>query len=402
MKEFGLTQWVIISILSLLTALEPLSIDLYLPGFILISESFSTPISSVQISLSAFLLGFALGQLFWGPLADRFGRKKPILASLAIFIVASIACIYAHSIEQFWVFRFIQAIGGCGGVVISRAVVTDYFESSKTLKIFSLLALIMGVAPIIAPTIGNTVINAFSWEGAFFAMLFLGVLLFFLTLFFLPETHRNSYPKTEKNVFKGYFEILKIRKFLIYSILGGIANGALMIYVGNGPFLIMEKGGFSNNMFSLIFGTNALGLMIASSITPTLQRQIPTEKLVKYALTFMFGASIILLGAMLANTHIHIILAILFLYVFPIGILLPTTTELAITPFIENSGTASALYGSIQLSVAFICSMVSNYMSNGTLIMVGTAFVLCSTIGFALIFTRINLPEKSKIMENPM
>lgn len=280
-------------------------------------------------------------------------------------------------------------------MVISRAVVTDYFDRSKTLKIFSLLALIMGVAPIVAPSLGNAVINMFSWEGAFFAMLFLGILLFILTLFFLPETHKKTALKSEKNVFQGYWEILKIKKFLIYSILGGVANGALMIYVANGPFIIMEKGGFSNNMFSLIFGTNALGLMIASSITPILQRHIPTNKLIKKTLIFMFALSVVFLIAIFLNANIYIVLAILFFYVFPIGILLPTTTELAITPFVDNSGTASALFGSIQLTVAFVCSMISNYISNGTLMMVALAFFFCSMFGFILVFARIKPREKA-------
>ncbi|NDV46859.1 Bcr/CflA family efflux MFS transporter [Paludibacter sp. 221] len=395
MRGFNFTQWIIIIILSLLTALEPLSIDLYLPAFLLISDAFGTTISAVQMSLSTFLAGFAIGQLLWGPLADRFGRKKPILLSLLIFIAASIACIYVKNIQQLWVMRFVQAIGGCGGVVISRAVVTDYFDKSKTLKIFSLLALIMGVAPIIAPTIGNLVLSVFSWKGSFATMAFLGALLFVLTLIFLPETNQNIGAKTDKNVFQNYWGILKVKKFLIYSILGGVANGALMVYVANGPFIIMEQGGFSNTMFSLIFGFNALGLMVASSVTSTLQKRTSTAKLVKQALVFMFAVSVVLLACMFMELNIHVILVVLFFYVFPIGILLPTTTELAITPFADNSGTASALFGSIQLAVAFVCTMVSNYISNGTLVMVGLAFFLCSMFGFILVFTRVKIKENT-------
>lgn len=394
MKNFSLIQWIVIVILSLLTALEPLSIDLYLPGFILISEAFSTDASMVQISLSTFLGGFAIGQLLWGPLADRFGRKKPILISLVIFTIASIACIYVKTIEQLWVVRFIQAIGGCGGIVISRAVVTDYFDKSHTLKIFALLALIMGVAPIIAPTIGNVVLHAFSWEGLFGAMAFLGVLLFFLTLFLLPETHKKNNDKMNSNVIQSYLEVLRVRKFVIYSIIAGIVNGALMIYVANGPLIIMEKGGFSSDAFSILFGINALGLMMASFLTSVLQKYIATNKLVKIALIFMTSISILLLGIMYAELNIEFILITLFFYVFPIGILFPTTTELAITPFTNNSGTASALFGAIQLAVAFICSIVSGIMSDGTIITVGIAFLLCSLAGFIVVFSRINVREE--------
>jgi len=391
MKSFTLTQWIVIIILALLTALEPLSIDLYLPGFLLISEAFGTSVASVQISLSTFLGGFAVGQLLWGPLADRFGRKKPILISLAIFIVASIACVYVNTIEQLWVVRFIQAIGGCGGIVISRAVVTDYFDKTQTLKIFALLALIMGVAPIVAPSMGNGVLNFFGWEGLFHAMTALGVIMFLLTLFLLPETHINRNIQAQKGVLKGYLEILKVRKFVVYSVIAGVVNGALMIYVANGPFLIMEKGGFSTNAFSIIFAVNAFGLMVSSYLTTLLQKRIPTNKLVKYALLMMSVVSTVLLALMYMNVNINIILVILFFYIFPIGVLFPTTTELAITPFVNNSGTASALFGSIQLLMAFICSIVSNYISDGTVIAVGLAFFLCSILAFIIVFARVDV-----------
>lgn len=394
MKNFTLMQWVVIFILSLLTALEPLCIDMYLPGFIQIAEAFSTPINSVQISLSTFLGGFAIGQLLWGPLADHFGRKKPILVSLFIFILASIACLFVTTIEQLWVVRFIQAIGGCGGVVISRAVVTDYFDKNNTLKIFALLALIMGVAPIVAPAIGTAVLNTFEWIGLFHAMVVLGVVLFFLTLWGLPETYHHTKVKEKTNVWMDYWQILKVRKFLVYSILAGLANGALMIYVANGPFLIMEYGGFSGEIFSLIIGINALGLMVGSYLTTILQKYIRTSTLVKYTLLFMGIVSVILFSVMYMDAGILPILIVLFFYVFPIGILFPTTTELAITPFIDNSGTASALFGSIQLMVAFICSMISNYLNNGSIITIGLAFLLCCVVSFIVVFSPINRKEE--------
>ncbi len=396
MKSFSLIQWVVILILSLLTALEPLSIDLYLPGFILIADALHTPITNVQISLSTFLGGFAIGQLIWGPLADRFGRKKPILLSLAIFIVTSIACIYVKTIEQLWVLRFFQAIGGCGGVVIARAVVTDYFDKSDTLKIFSLLALIMGIAPILAPIAGNGILTFFSWKAIFWVLVLLGVVMFIMTLFGLPETHKpqKTLSAVKESVFSSYMEVLKVKKFFIYSLIAGIANGALMIYVANGPFLIMEQGGLSNNAFSVVFAVNAFGLMLASYLTTHLQKHIPVNKLVKLSVVCMFAVSIVLLSLMWMNASIYLILFVLFFYVFPIGILFPTTTELAITPFVNNSGTASALFGSIQLAVAFMCSIISNAMSNNTVEAVGLSFFLCCLLAFVIIFVRIDIQQE--------
>ena len=385
MRTFTLTQWSVIIILSLLTALEPLCIDLYLPGFIMISEAFGTHISAVQMSLSTFLAGFAIGQLFWGPLADRLGRKKPILISLFVFIIASVACIYVKTIEQLWVVRFIQAIGGCGGVVISRAVVTDYFDKNKTLKIFSILALIMGIAPIIAPSIGNGVLQFFSWKGLFGAMLVLGIILFLLTFFLLPETHKNR-KRNNTNIIKDYWSVLKVKKFTIYAIIAGLANGALMIYVSNGPFIIMENGGFSSTAFGFLFAINALGLMIGSYLINILQKYFSLKQIVNHALLFMSLMGILLITFMSLDLNIVFILITLFFYVFPIGILFPATTELALSQFRKNSGTASALFGSIQLLLSSICSLLANYMNNATMISVGIALLFCCILGLIIIF----------------
>ncbi|MCD7898837.1 MAG: multidrug effflux MFS transporter [Bacteroides sp.] len=367
-----------------------------MPGFILIADALNTSTANVQISLSTFLGGFAIGQLLWGPLADKFGRKKPILISLSIFMVATVACMYVTTIEQLWVARFLQAIGGCGGVVISRAVVTDYFAKTDTLKIYSILALIMGIAPIIAPVIGNGILAAFTWKALFGVILILGIAMFIFTWFGLPETHKpvKVQVSSTTHVWMDYWNILKVKKFLVYSLIAGIANGALMVYVANGPFLIMEHGGLSNHMFSLVFSVNAFGLMVASYLTTSLQKHFSVGKLVKLSVSFMFLVSIVLLSLMYMQVNIAIILVLLFFYVFPIGILFPTTTELAITPFTENSGTASALFGSIQLLVAFICSLVSNMLSNGTLTAVGLAFFACTASAFVILFLKVESSPK--------
>jgi DHA1 family bicyclomycin/chloramphenicol resistance-like MFS transporter len=381
MRNLNITQWIVVIILSLLTALEPLSIDLYLPGFIKISEALSVPVSSVQVSLTTFLGGFAIGQLIWGPLADKYGRKKPIIASLIIYILASFACIHVETIEQMWVLRFIQAIGGSGGIVIARAIVTDYFDKSQTLKIFALLSLIMGIAPIVAPICGNVILNLLGWKGLFETLAILGIILILLTIFVLPETHKT---KTRFTI-TSYWQVLKVKQFLLYTVVAGLVNGGLMIYVANGPFLIMEKGGFSGNAFSVIFSFNAFGLMIASVITGISQKYITASKLVKIVVAGWTISSIALLAAMYMNANIILILIVLFSYIFMLGLLLPSTTERALIPFSNNSGTASSLFGAIQLGIAFICSVVSNYMDNGTIVNVGIGLGLCSLFGFIAI-----------------
>lgn len=398
MKKFTLEQVIIIIILAFLTALEPLSIDLYLPGFVNIAEVFNTTTASVQISLSTFLAGFAVGQLFWGPIADRYGRKKPILLSLVLFVLASVACIWVTSIEQRWLMRFIQALGGCAGVVIGRAVVTDYFQKSQTLSIFGLLALIMGVAPIIAPVLGSTVLKFFGWKGLFEAMVVLGIVGFIITLFFLPETKPAYRDISKKNILKTYISIFRNRQFLIYALIIGIANGALMIYMANGPFLIIEKGGFSSGQFSFIFAINAVGLMISSYLPSYLQKFISKVKLIVLSVIMLVIVSLLLVLAMFLQSNIILILIILFFYIFPMGFIFPVTTDLAMNLFSEkDSGAVSSLFGSIQLSIAFLFTVISGILFNGTLIIVGLMFFFCGLSSLLiLIFNKKMISKNNK------
>lgn len=383
----GNKRFNVIVILAFLTALEPLSIDLYLPGFLELEKHFRTDTAAVQMSLSVFLGGFALGQLLWGPLSDKFGRKVPLSISLLVFICASLGCIYVKDIEHLWIMRFIQAIGGCGGIVISRAIVTDYFKKTETLSIFAMLALIMGVAPIIAPLVGNSILKILGWKGLFETMSLLGGIGLLATIFILPETlNKAAKQSVRSNIWYNYKTILKSRTFIKYSLIAGIVNGALMIYIGSAPFLIMDKGGLSENYFSAIFAINALGLMVSSYLTSVIQKDIGTHKIIVIAIFMMIAASILFSFAVLIDLNVAYLLIILFFYVFPMGMLFPTTTDLAMSPFIgENSGAASSLFGTIQLSLAFLFSVSSTALSDGSTITTGIVFTICALSAFAVI-----------------
>ena len=395
MKDLNKKQIVIVLVLAFLVALEPLSIDLFLPAFLQIADYFKTTETQVQLSLSTFLGGFAIGQLIWGPLADRYGRKKPLAISMTIFTIASVGCVYVYSIEQLWGMRFIQAIGGCGGIVIARAVVTDYFDKSQTLNIFTILALIMGVAPIIAPIIGNQLIKIGGWEFTFEAMAILGLIGVLATIFILPETFskKNNLAKYNQlknsSVLANYLDILKSRQFLVYTLIAGLVNGALMIYIGTAPFLIMKKAGISGDIFSAIFATNALGMMLSASLTSILQKRYETKKIVAFAAVMMCVSALIFTVLSEFGASIPALLVVLFFYVFPMGMLFPTTTDLAMTPFPENkSGSASSLFGSMQLGLAFLMTMLLGKLSDGTIFNIGSAFLLSGLIIIPLLFIR--------------
>lgn len=388
MGKLNKKQLSVVVILSLLSALEPFSIDLYLPGFLKMTQYFQTDLSNVQFSISTFLAGFAIGQLFWGTVSDRYGRKWPTIISLVLFILASVGCIYSQNIEQFWVARFFQAFAGCAGVVIARAIVNEYFAQSQTMQIFSLLAIIAGIAPIIGPVAGNFLVTSFSWQATFVSLVILGVICLVSVVLFLPETKDKSV-QVQGNLIQEFKKVLKVKVFLKYTLIGSITYSVLMIYLANAPYLIMEYGGLSSTMFSYIFAFNAIGLALGAWLSnAVMARWLSVEQIIKATIVFGLLVSIVLWVMCLLTQPIQYLLVPLFLLVLTLGVLFPTTTKLALEPFLENSGAASALLGSLQLFVTFIISALTNIIPVDLLVLTGAAFVICHILYLLCFFIK--------------
>lgn len=384
---------IVVLVLSLLAALEPLSIDLYLPAFTDIAESLQVSLGEVQISLSIFLAGFALGQLFWGSLSDYYGRKNPILLATALYTVSSFASIYVTSIEQLWVIRFFQAFGGCAGVVVGRAAVNDLFVNEQRTKVFSLLVIISGIAPVIAPTIGNLLLKQWHWHGVFNTMALLGACTILLTWVFLPKS--KPMPLSEgviakkpslREMAKGYVRVMKVWPFVVYTIIGCMAYGGLMVYVSNAPFLIMEKGGMSGDTFAIIFAVNSLGLMFGTYIINFFLKYMTLKKLVRYTLVFQLLIGVLLVVTSLVSTSVVPLLVLVFLNLIPIGLLLPATTSLGLAYFKEDSGAASALMGFLQLLFTGILSAVVSFLQNNSAVPMMCGLFVCGLTSFVLLF----------------
>lgn len=373
-------QLVVVLILALLSALEPFSIDLYLPGFLKIAQYYQTDLKAVQFSISTFLAGFAAGQLFWGIMSDRYGRKWPTIISLLLFIVATIACIYSVTIEQFWIARFFQAFAGCAGVVIARAIVNEYFDKAETMHIFSLLAIIAGVAPIIGPVAGNFLVSHFDWQSTFITLLVLGVFSLFSVILFLPETRVKTIGK-QGNLLQEFKSVLKVRTFVKYTLIGSLTYSILMIYLANAPYLIMEYGNLTSQYFSYIFAFNAIGLVIGAWLSNSvLSRWLSVRQIIKSTILIGLILSVFFLGLCIAKQPIIVLLIPLFFLILTLGILFPTTTKLALEPFHENSGSASALLGSLQLVVTFCISAFTNIIPVDLLLLTGLALFVCHVL----------------------
>lgn len=389
MKKYSL----ILIVLSLLAALEPLSVDIYLPAFSDIAQNLDVDMAMVQISLSTFLAGFAFGQLLWGPVSDYYGRKKPIILAMLLFIICSLIAAHVTSIEQLWVIRFFQAFSGCAGVVIGRAIVNDLFEGDIRKKAFSLLVVISGVAPIIAPTFGNAILKIWHWQGVFYTMALFGILTVLLSIFLLPKSKSvqelplSNAPKPSlKNMFVGYVKVLGNWKFLIYTLIGAMMYGAIMTYISNAPFIIMTIGGLSSDVFAIIFTINAIGLIIGTLLITPLDKKLGTTKLIKIALLLQLPVTALLVVLSISAFSIITLLLVLFINLVLIGILMPTTTSLALESFTIESGTASALMGFIQLFFTFIFTTLVSYLQNNSIISTMIALLFCATLSLIILW----------------
>lgn len=368
-----LKEHTLLAVLTWMIALESLSIDLYLPAFLPLAESLKTSNGNVQISLALFLGGFALGQLVWGTLADKFGRKWPVIYGFILYTVASLLIANCSTVMELWVYRFFQALGGASGVVIARAIVIDVFPNNRVAKIFALLMLIMGIAPMLAPALGVFILAYWNWQGIFYTMALFGFIGLLLIAILLPETLPQELKNQKKhlgtNLLKEYSCIFKNRNFLMYTLSGSMAYCALMVYVANSPFLIIEKGAYSERIFSLIFGINGASLLIASILLPIVLRYISEKALINLAVMAMVLFGLLLVSTVLISETVELIILFAGLYIFALGFLLPTSTAMALTPFpTDSAGKASALLGFIQLAITTLITTMTGIWHSDSLL----------------------------------
>ncbi|MEI3788594.1 MULTISPECIES: multidrug effflux MFS transporter [unclassified Chryseobacterium] len=351
---------IVVFILALLNTLESLSIDLYLPAFPSMAQIFQTDIGHIQISISVFFAGFAFGQLLWGPLSDRTGRKPMLYCGLFLFIAGATAIFFTENIYILWAMRFLQAFGGSAGIVIGRAIVIDLYDRQKSVAIFSQQSQISGIAPIIAPLLGSVFLKFWGWNSSFAFLGIMGLITFFMVYKYVPETNSRTslsdLPEAEKGLKNHLKTIISNKEFINSTMIGSIAFASLIIYISNAPFLFMKLHGFSSGVFSLIFGFNSLALITAAYITPKLIKRISDTKLLLAAtLMLLIVCSLHILIAA-GNLSVALEIMMLYLSLLAIGILFPITSAHALSPFKEGRGTAAAVMGFMQLMVTFLLS----------------------------------------------
>jgi DHA1 family bicyclomycin/chloramphenicol resistance-like MFS transporter len=369
----------LILVLGLIAALGPLTIDMYLPALPSIGAALGADDGAVQLSLAAYFLGLSMGQLVYGPLADRYGRRPPLLVGLALYVVGSLGCAAAPTIEALIACRFVQALGGCAGIVVSRAIVRDLYAREQAARVYSRLMLVMGAAPIVAPLLGGLLSATSGWRSIFMVLAGVGVVTIALTARTIAETlaPRESTPDgAPARVLTSYREVLRDRGFVAFALAGGIAQAGMFAYITGSPYVIIEHFRRGPNFFAWMFGLNALGLIAASQVNGRLlARGFSSERVLGCALVALCIAGAGLLAAALSGAELGWVLAPLFLYVSALGFTFPNAAACAMADQGSRAGSASALLGTLQFVIASICSAAVSRLGGGP---VGLALVVAT------------------------
>jgi len=386
--------------LAALSLIAPLAIDMYLPALPFIAQSLGATDGEVQRTLSTYFIGFAIGQAFYGPLSDRFGRKPPLYFGLLVYIAASLGCALAPDVDTLIWLRFLQAASGCAGTVVARAMVRDLFTGADAIRVFSRVLLVFGVGPILAPIIGSGVLIWFGWREIFFLLTAIGVLILALIAIRLPETRDPAHirPLRLSSILLGYARLLAHRHFMSYALTGSAMMAGTFAYIAGLPFVIVNIYGHPDYYFSIVFGLNAVGFILASQVNVRVQRRIAPERVLLAALVIQIAAAAVFVLDVLAGWGgLWGILIPLFFWIATMGFVIPNTTALAMGPFAANAGAASALLGVLQFVLAAGSSALLSWLSerNQTALPMIGVMAACSVI--SLLVNRFLVKRTAKV-----
>ncbi len=384
---------IVILILGLLSAFGPLSIDMYLPALPGIANDFHAELSQVQFSLASYFVGIALGQIFYGPLTDRFGRKKPLYVGLSLYFISSLLCAEASTVEGLILFRFLQALGACSGIVISRAVVRDLFQPHESARIFSLLMLIMGVAPILAPVAGGLMLTAFGWRSIFWFLSSVSLMTLVAVFFFLKESAVPHPDHHLRYAARNYLGVLKDRQFTGYTISLSFIYAGMFAYITGSSYVFIEHFHLSPSDYSILFGANAFGLILFSQINGKLLKKYTPEKLIRSALPITLIAGTILLLDGIFDAPLWAICIPLFFYILSMGMIAPNAAACALAFQKKSAGSASAMMGTIQFTVSAICSMLVSRLHNETILPMTGMMFGCAMIAVIFYWRLVLRPD---------
>jgi DHA1 family bicyclomycin/chloramphenicol resistance-like MFS transporter len=374
-----------IGLLGSMTALAAVTVDMYLPSLPTVAADLGTSAARVQLTISGVLLGAALGQLLIGPLSDRFGRRRPALAGIGLHVVASLLCIVAPTIGLLIGLRVAQGVGNAAATITAMAVIRDRLSGGPAARVISRLMLVIGVAPLFAPTLGGLIAGVAGWRAVFAVLALFGLALWVAVWRWLPETLPPARRTTAGvgEAVRGYRSLLSDRQFLALAVIPGLAMGALISYVLGSPFVLQEGFGLTAHQFALVFAVNGMALVIGSQVNAALLRRVTPIGILRVALPLVVTSGLVLLGfAVTGAGGLVGIIAPLWVMLFLLGFIMGNASAVALSRRGDRAGTAAAVIGATQAGVAGLVSSMVGLLGGGAVAM---ATVIVMSLGTALL-----------------
>ncbi|CAM3881073.1 DHA1 family bicyclomycin/chloramphenicol resistance-like MFS transporter [Kerstersia gyiorum] len=375
----------IIVILAMLTAFAPLATDMYLPAFHLLEKYFNVPEGGVEGSLSVFFLGLACGQAVYGPMIDRYGRLRPLMVGVSLYVVATVLCLVVTDIRFFMLLRFLQAAGGAAGMVIGRAIIRDLYDDRESARALSLMMAIVTLAPILGPIVGGFVVTHMGWRAVFVIMLLFGLSCWVLAWRYLPETLPPEARRRTSlgGVFRTWGTLLGTRAFVVPAILGGMAQACMFAFITGSPFVFMQLHHADEQTYGLLFAAIACALIVGASINRRLLRRFPPARLLAWALRVNAAAGICTVLSVSLHS-LPLLFVPLWLTISTLGFIGANAAAVALSASMQHVGSGSALIGVLQFSLAFVVSSVVAATQNGTAYPMTFAMAICGTTAAVL------------------
>ena len=385
-----------ILLLGALTAFGAVSIDLYLPGLPAIARDFGVDAEAAQFSMAAFFIGMAIGQLVYGPLSDRFGRRIPLLFGVVVYVVASLGCAMAPTIDWLIAGRFLQALGACAGVVIARAVVRDRYDHHESARIFSLLVLVLGVAPMIAPTVGGWIITLAGWRAIFYALALFGLIVGIGVYFSLEESRSSETHELARgeSAIGAYGRLLGKSRLLGYVLAGALNGACLFTYISTAPTLMIGTWGFSSHQFGLLFALMAVGVIGSSQVNRQLLHRYSSNRILAVASVAGVWTGVLLVAVAISGLGGKwAVLAMMFLVLTSYGFMQANTLAGALSVDPLRSGSTSALVGSGAFLAGALASSLAATFHDDSAVSMAIVMAL-ALLGSSLALFGLALPRK--------
>lgn len=381
--------------LGALTAFGPISLDVYLPSLPQLGAELAASETLTQLTMSACMIGLALGQLIWGPISDRFGRRMPLILAVAGFTVTSVLCAFAPTIETLIAIRLVQGLCGAGGMVIARAVVHDTFSGADAIAAYSTLAAVMGVAPILAPLVGGAVATFWGWRGVFIALAVIGALLLLLAARGVPESLASDARTTGGigNDFRGIGAALGNGSFMLTAVTLAVASLALFAYLQMSPFVLQDQYGLNTQQFALAFTMNAIGITAAAQLNRRLAGRVASARVLAWSLSIGIAGVVALLLAVMLDSSLPWLLVPLFIAISTHGVNNPALTAMALGRIRQGAGSASAVLGTLPLLVGAIVPPLLSGLGVSALLMALT--MLGAYLGALVLLPFVARPRRN-------